>query len=480
MCGIAAISLSPGSHIPVGKLTHYLLKELEPRGTDASGFGFQQPGRTYFHKKDVPGRHLDVTSIPRGVRSVIIHTRNSTKGSPSVMANNHPVVSPEGTIALVHNGVISNDMPIRDSFTHNLPEVDSAVLPAMIERDGWRTAMLHASGWAAVAWLDSADYNAIHLVRRDRSSPMIVGQFRDGSMVMASTERSIEEAVTAIGFYDELESLWEVPQETYIRVRRGRIESLQDSPGYLASKSPYKTAYQSPADQARLARVTSGEASSSFSPSTTTPTKSGGATGTVGSEALSYKCPFCAIWAAHKTRAVHIMTQHKDEVFQGTSGRWCFQFEGSTVQQPLDLEGTHGWWSTPSTSKEVVRAPKGLPRWDEPSPNGEAPAEDSTPMVLADEGDLYPFTDEAIDVWQNATWWLCRKSGGSPILRHFPKYDQYLILKRAAIEEGALTGCGFLSGPAATPSYHETTTEDNPLSEVGQLLDHFMVVPQGG
>jgi len=484
MCGIAAISLSPGSHIPVAKLTHFLLKALESRGTDASGYAFMEPGVTRFHKKDVPGSFLRTDLIPRATRTVILHTRNSTKGSPTVNENNHPVLSPNERVLLVHNGVISNDGPIRASFEQSLAEVDSSVLPALIERDGWRQTMRDASGWAAVAWLDANDQNALNLVRRDNSSPMSIAQFTDGSIVMGSTSKALEEAISAIGFLDEVDSVWEVPTGTYIRIRRGRIESLQDSPSYSAAASRYKSAYVSQHEKDRLARVTSGEASSSFHQSPASKTSAGttvGSPGTVGTEALSkpisMKCPLCNVWMVHTGIPVHIMNSHKDNV-RRIDGRWWFRNAQGISNNELHLGDAKGWWtSTAATSKEVVRAPKDGPMWDEPTPNGATCDVASGPSAVADESpisDSRLFSDEALDVYDSATWWIARRDGGSPSLRHFAKYDQYLILKRASIESGTLIQCGFLAGGGDSQLYIETSKSDDSLAEVSEMLDYFM------
>ena len=70
-------------------------------------------GSTGFYKQPRPGSQLSLGELPRDARTVILHTRFATQGSTSDNRNNHPVISPEGNIALVHNGVISNDHLLR-------------------------------------------------------------------------------------------------------------------------------------------------------------------------------------------------------------------------------------------------------------------------------------------------------------------------------------------------------------------------------
>lgn len=270
MCGIAAISLSPRSHLPLKQLTHLLLLNMENRGRDASGYAFYTRDEVKYFKKGTPGGKLDVSPIPRGTRSIIIHTRNGTKGNASYEQNNHPVLSPKSKIAVVHNGVINNDTAVRADFDR-LPEVDTAVIPAMIERHGWRDMARQLSGWMALAWLDTEDNNTIHLLRRDRSSPMATVLMQDGSFIMASTFSAIYAALDALGLGSKVKSTYDVPELTYMTVRRGRVVAMENSPDYSHKDSRYKTAYMTPAERQRLEATTSGRTHSS-----TPPPKGGG------------------------------------------------------------------------------------------------------------------------------------------------------------------------------------------------------------
>jgi hypothetical protein len=139
------------------------------------------------YKAAVPGSQLPLAELPRNAGTVILHTRYYTQGHPSDNRNNHPVISPKGDIALVHNGVISNDDDFRTRWP-DLPQVDSAVIPAIIETDGiFGTSAL--AGYAAIAWLDASDPTAadvLNIARLD-SSPVVYTWLYDGSFVWAST-----------------------------------------------------------------------------------------------------------------------------------------------------------------------------------------------------------------------------------------------------------------------------------------------------
>jgi hypothetical protein len=137
--------------------------------------------------------------VPRDTKTAILHTRYATQGRPSVNENNHPVWSPDQTIALVHNGVIWNDHTLRMSSALeglDMPEVDTAVLPALLQVQG-TDGFARLAGDAAVAWLDNADKNTLHLSRIE-SSPVAYTNVEDGSFVFASTPTHLRNALSAM------------------------------------------------------------------------------------------------------------------------------------------------------------------------------------------------------------------------------------------------------------------------------------------
>lgn len=200
MCSIGGFSLAPGSKINSRALANALLTEGESRGTDASGWAYTtREGKQGMFKKDVPGSQLSIKGMPRKADSVIIHTRFATQGHQKDNSNNHPQVSPKGTIRLVHNGHIDNDQELRDILTggEDLPTVDTSVIPAVLEQYTTEGTSLIA-GYAAVAWLDDATGNTLHLSRLD-TSPVNIARLVDGSIVFASTERMLAQALIKLG-----------------------------------------------------------------------------------------------------------------------------------------------------------------------------------------------------------------------------------------------------------------------------------------
>lgn len=186
MCGIGGFSLAQGSKINPRKLSNALLTGLEARGSQASGFAWQSNGQSGFYKHDTAGSRLSIRSMPRMASTAILHTRLATHGSIKNNVNNHPVMSPDQNIALVHNGVIYNHTRVRQELPFKLPEVDTSVIPAILQQFGYeRFDML--DGDASVAWLDQSQTGILN-VGRFSHSPLWISQVADGSFVFASTE----------------------------------------------------------------------------------------------------------------------------------------------------------------------------------------------------------------------------------------------------------------------------------------------------
>jgi asparagine synthetase B (glutamine-hydrolysing) len=227
MCGIAGFSLVEGSKVNARKLSNSLLCGIEKRGNQASGFAWQSGRDSGVFKGAVAGSRLSLRSLPKRASSVILHTRYATHGSVGVSANNHPVMSPDNNIALVHNGVIYNHDVIRGELPQfKLPEVDTSVIPAILQAHGVeRFDML--DGDAAVAWLRDDDMHTLR-VGRVSHSPLWVAQLVDGSFVFASTEGILLDACKRVREVPEF--VFEVPERVLLTVKRGVIVEQSELP----------------------------------------------------------------------------------------------------------------------------------------------------------------------------------------------------------------------------------------------------------
>jgi len=228
MCGIGGFSLSSKSRINPRSLSNALLTELDIRGDQASGYAYHGKDSAGVYKKDVAGARLNLKGMSKSAKSVILHTRYATHGTISDMANNHPVQSPDQTISLVHNGVIYNHDLVRKQFKHKLPDVDSSVIPTILQqfnRDTDKFSML--DGDASVAWLDDNDRKTLRVARISHS-PLVIAQLKDGSFVFASTESILTKALKRLGL--RADYFQTVPERKLLEVRNGRIDSYIDLP----------------------------------------------------------------------------------------------------------------------------------------------------------------------------------------------------------------------------------------------------------
>lgn len=226
MCGIGGFSLTPGSKINPRKLANSLLSALEDRGYMASGFAWHSPDGHGVYKSDKPGSQLSLKSLPKSAKTVIVHTRLATHGAVTDNRNNHPVMSPSEDIALVHNGVIYNHYEVRSKIPSKLPDVDTSVIPALIE-DANLDRLTELDGDAAIAWLSASDLGTLNVARLQHS-PLVIAQVEDGSFIFASTEALLWRVLIALDLQPEF--MQTVDEYKYMRVRDGIMLDFQDLP----------------------------------------------------------------------------------------------------------------------------------------------------------------------------------------------------------------------------------------------------------
>ena len=141
MCGIAGfIGRSKKPKLSY-ELMSSLFEYLEIRGTDAAGVWATETGdgRVFYHKE--PIRSSDFIKKPFWqklgkikLNMLLAHARATSTGNghASVNSNNHPFVSQDKRIAMVHNGTLSEFQYLKDRY-QILSETDSEVLLRMYE-----------------------------------------------------------------------------------------------------------------------------------------------------------------------------------------------------------------------------------------------------------------------------------------------------------------------------------------------------------
>lgn len=179
------------------------LKSLEYRGYDSAGIAVFSDGKILVAKEK--GRLSALCEAfgdtpPKGNLG-IGHTRWATHGVPSVK-NSHPHTNQDGTIAVVHNGIIENHEFLR-SFLESKgyifkSETDTEVIPHLIDyyyegdlAKALRRAAEKLDGSYAIGVISKDEPDKIFAVRKD--SPLIVGLCPDGNFIASDIPAILSE-----------------------------------------------------------------------------------------------------------------------------------------------------------------------------------------------------------------------------------------------------------------------------------------------
>ncbi len=190
MCGIAACVLKNGK---VGAVLYDSLKRLEYRGYDSVGEAVINDGKIVVKKDkgkiDEVESKLHISDLT-GVIG-IGHTRWATHGRPA-QENAHPHTDCKNQVAVVHNGIIENYMPLRQELEaagHQFKSrTDTEVVAHLVEDilksgvgfvEAVRLAANRLTGAYALAFICSLEPDKVIGVRRE--SPLVVGAGTDGN-----------------------------------------------------------------------------------------------------------------------------------------------------------------------------------------------------------------------------------------------------------------------------------------------------------
>lgn len=170
------------------------LAKLEYRGYDSAGIAVFDGERIVTQK--AIGRLKVLENLTRGGetmpgKSGIGHTRWATHGAPSDR-NAHPHVNGRGTIAVVHNGIIENYIPLKKKLTDRgyefKSETDTEVLAHLLDYyykgnplEAVTKVLHRVEGSYALGILFADHPDEIYAARKD--SPLIVGQNEDGCFI---------------------------------------------------------------------------------------------------------------------------------------------------------------------------------------------------------------------------------------------------------------------------------------------------------
>ncbi|MGK0278675.1 MAG: glucosamine--fructose-6-phosphate aminotransferase (isomerizing), partial [Litorivivens sp.] len=194
------------------------LKRLEYRGYDSSGVALLHDGEIEISKckgkvSDLE-THLD-GKVPQGTLG-IGHTRWATHGQPNDV-NAHPHASGDGTLALIHNGIIENYATIKEELINRghifKSDTDTEVLTHLIEHirnktgvnlfEAVRLALSEVVGAYAMVVIDRS--NPDMMIAAKKSSPLVIGLGGDGDFYIGSDATPIVEFTKNVVYLEDEE-----------------------------------------------------------------------------------------------------------------------------------------------------------------------------------------------------------------------------------------------------------------------------------
>ncbi len=181
------------------------LRHLEYRGYDSAGLALQREGRIERVRQVGQLKNLE-RALARGngalsgARAGVGHTRWATHGRPSE-ANSHPHTGGEGSVAVVHNGIIENFAELKEELqgrgvafhSETDTEVIAHLLAERVEsgeslREALAATLKRLQGSFAVAAVSAREPDTVVAARHQ--SPLVVG-LGDGENFLASAVQAL-------------------------------------------------------------------------------------------------------------------------------------------------------------------------------------------------------------------------------------------------------------------------------------------------
>ena len=193
------------------------LKRLEYRGYDSSGVALINEGNLKVYKKKGKVVELENEVVDKNLSSHIGigHTRWATHGEPSDR-NAHPHTSNSGNLAMIHNGIIENYVPIKNDLLKKgytfSSDTDTEVLLNFIEdiqknndctlEQALRIALKRIVGAYCILLIDKNDPETIIAARK--GSPLVIG-IGKGEHFLASDASPIIEYTKEVVYVNDYE-----------------------------------------------------------------------------------------------------------------------------------------------------------------------------------------------------------------------------------------------------------------------------------
>ena len=184
MCGIVGCVLKNKEVAPI---LFDSISKLEYRGYDSIGLATGHNNKINLKKDAGKVAEVDAKLNLKDLNGTygIAHVRWATHGDPSKV-NSHPHLNNDGTIAVVHNGIIENYLSIKKELESEgydfVSDTDTEVIPNLIDKymktgldltQAVRKVINVIEGAYALAAISVSEPNRIVATRKD--SPLIVG-----------------------------------------------------------------------------------------------------------------------------------------------------------------------------------------------------------------------------------------------------------------------------------------------------------------
>jgi glucosamine--fructose-6-phosphate aminotransferase (isomerizing) len=192
MCGIVGyVGQHNASEIIVDGL-----RRLEYRGYDSAGLVVLDGGRLTIHRR--PGKIADLAALlerwPAPGRIGLGHTRWATHGAPSE-SNSHPHADCSGSLAVVHNGIIENYLPLKQRLRQAghvfRSQTDTEVIAHLLEQhlaegrdlaEAVRCTLRELRGAYALGVLSTAAPDRL-IVAKHGAGSVVVGLGQEGTLL---------------------------------------------------------------------------------------------------------------------------------------------------------------------------------------------------------------------------------------------------------------------------------------------------------
>ncbi len=234
MCGIVAyLGEKPAYPILIKGL-----KRLEYRGYDSAGIALMNKGSLHICKKSGKVSQLENYCLDNVSDSNIGmgHTRWATHGSPNDL-NAHPHSSHSGRLAIIHNGIIENYIPLKKELEKRghlfKTETDTEVLVEWIEEVWNETgkplieavclALSQVVGAYAIVLMSSSEPK--RLIAARKSSPLVVG-IGENEFFFASDATPIVEYTQHVVYLKD-EEIADISLKDGLKIRNINNQSIE-------------------------------------------------------------------------------------------------------------------------------------------------------------------------------------------------------------------------------------------------------------